>query len=215
MGTIRKGILGGINGRVGAVVGSKWRNLSILKSRPRRKNKRAYKFKNPQTLRLGKMSNFLSKYKDELNIGFFQKRTDLAPINFAMKYNLVNGLVDTDGDFEIDYEKIVFSKGNLEPVWSEQIFFDPGCLIRITWDIPQTVDLKIIGKDIPCVVIYDSTLDEKVKPGLNVDRTAKEFIINMDEAYAGNTFHAWIFFVSADGKKVSNSDYIGSGILTV
>jgi hypothetical protein len=34
MGTIGRGVLGGFNGKAGTALGSSWKNLSVLRSRP-------------------------------------------------------------------------------------------------------------------------------------------------------------------------------------
>ena len=35
MGTFKKGILGGFNGTVGTVVGSNWKGITVMRSRPK------------------------------------------------------------------------------------------------------------------------------------------------------------------------------------
>ena len=39
MGTFEKGFLGGFSGKVGTAVGSSWKSLSVLRSRPPRKRR--------------------------------------------------------------------------------------------------------------------------------------------------------------------------------
>lgn len=213
MATIRKGILGAVNGLVGTVVGSKWRKLAILRSRPRRRSKSLRNQKKDQHFKLGGMSAFLSRFKDDINVGLYKKSGKVSPISLAMKYNLANASISTGANFEIDYPKIVFSQGNGERAWSEQIFFEPDRKIRITWDIPETANLKAIGKDNIRLMVYNVTKDLHIQPPTVAVRNTQTLTIDIGERSLDCLLHVWMFFVSPDGKTISNSDYIGSGII--
>lgn len=39
MGTIEQGFLGGFNGKLGTAVGSKWKGINVIRSRPPRKRR--------------------------------------------------------------------------------------------------------------------------------------------------------------------------------
>jgi hypothetical protein len=107
-------------------------------------------------------------------------------------------------------KKIIFSKGNGEPVWSGKAVLVHENEIRITWEIPGTANLKVIGNDQAKVVIYNETNDTAVNLSRTATRLDLSLTLMIPDAYIGHKLHLWMFFASPDGKSVSNTDYIGS-----
>lgn len=209
MATTNKGILGGVSGGIGTVVGAKSKGSDTLRSKPRKNKKKRPVL--PQNSKLGSMSTFISKFKKVIDIGWNKKGDKNDPRSLAMKYNLANAV--TGKDAQIDYQKVKFSDGTRERVWSEEILFEKGRKITINWDVPEILNAKVIGKDVVHIVFYDETENYSVytEAGSVRGDYSKTYIV--PEEYLGNTLHAWIFFVSPDGKTVSDSDYLGSGIV--
>jgi len=188
--------------------------MFIIRSRPRKKAKYLKKQLLLQHEKLSQMSTFLTVFKEEIKVGFFKKKSKISPMNRAMQYNIDNAFSNTNGELKINYDRIKFCNGNRERAWSEQISFEAGCKINITWDIPELLNLKRIGKDIACILLFNATKPFRCYKSASNIRMDKSISLEMGNHVAGDLFHAWIYFVTPDGKTISDSDYIGSGIVT-
>jgi hypothetical protein len=70
---------------------------------------------------------------------------------------------------------------------------------------------KLIGRDTAHILLYDVSKGTALNHKVFAERIDLEWTVTLNEGYIGHLFYAWIFFVSPDGKSVSNTDYIGSG----
>ena len=114
MGTIKQGILGGFNGKVGTVVGSSWKGISYMRGR-------AQHVKNPRTAgqiysrtAFKAVSAALSPISSTLRITFAQGSGKMTPYNRAVSENYKKAVVDQDGTPVVDYSKLILSKGTLK-----------------------------------------------------------------------------------------------------
>ena len=206
MATYRKGILGGYSGTAGPATGTRWRGKDVLKGRSNKKIEK--EDLQPQNFKLTVMSKFLGHFSALIRIGFHHKNKKETPYNRAMKYNLEHAITDKAPDYEINYRKILFSKGNREPAWSAKAVLEQENQIRISWEIPETAKIKLIGNDLARIVIYNETREDS-RFSATAIRSDLSVAVTIPTAFVGNKFHLWMFFVSPDGKSVSNSDYIG------
>ena len=204
------GPLGNLRGKVGEGVASKWRSLTVIKSLPAKRTKKQRKKRLSQQLSLPLVSGFLGNFVHEIKIGFHNKQAKLPPFQAAVKYNYERALLGTSPDFSIDYKKVVFSLGDREIAWAGKVVAE-GNGARISWEIPQTSKIKLIGEDIANLVIFNATKD--LRPGYEWQLSTRadlSFYIRIQRGSWGDHLHFWLFFTSPDGKTRSNSQYTGS-----
>ena len=204
------GSLGNLRGKVGEGVASKWRSLTVIKSLPAKRTKKQRKKRLSQQLSLPLVSGFLGNFVHEIKIGFHNKQAKLPPFQAAVKYNYERALLGTSPDFSIDYKKVVFSLGDREIAWAGKVVAE-GNGARISWEIPQTSKIKLIGEDIANLVIFNATKD--LRPGYEWQLSTRadlSFYIRIQRGSWGDHLHFWLFFTSPDGKTRSNSQYMGS-----
>lgn len=209
-------LLGDARGRVGPAVLTKVRDVLVLKTRPAinvklRKKKNKGKPKSDQTLKIGVVSPFISKISDYTSIGFDNYKTGKAAFPAAVQYTIKHAVGGKNPDFVIMYPEVVISVGNREVAWSSQISCDNTNRLTITWEIPETANIREIGNDLSYILLYDETLDKPLfYDDVKIRRSALSFSPEMLSTGAGSIIHAYIFFVSPDGKSRSRSDYVGS-----
>ncbi|MDD4778536.1 MAG: DUF6266 family protein [Fermentimonas sp.] len=207
MGTIKKGILGGFSGKVGTVVGASWKGIDYIRSLPTT-------VRNPRTPgqlnQRGKFStviSFLSKITPLIKIGFKDYTSKQTAVNAAMSYNLTNAVVGDAGVYEMDFEKVMVSRGPLfKPVSGEVLVADGE--ISIGWN----VDSEGNGSktDMANILVYNSTKDEAIVM-LNVnDRFEGYAPVTYQDHWKGDNVEIYVSFISADGRLVSDSMYLGS-----
>jgi hypothetical protein len=103
MATFEKGILGGFSGKVGNVVGARWRGKNIMRSVPQRGNYTPTEKQEEQRLKFKTVIGFLSPVVDVLNLYFGKPQGDKSRSNLATSYHLKNAVVSIPGGMEMDY----------------------------------------------------------------------------------------------------------------
>lgn len=113
MGKIKKGILGGFNGRVGNVIGGSWKGVAYMRSEAQSiKNPRTDLQQDNRTL-FGQVSDMMSRAKSAVDLGFAGDTSKKSAFNSAVQTNM-KYFVDSEQDFEIHL--LQFSKGNMMPL---------------------------------------------------------------------------------------------------
>jgi hypothetical protein len=210
MGKITGRVLGNVAGRLGYVIMSKWKKIYVVKSLYTLKPKNKDAKQLPQVTKLKLMSGFLTHFRESIKLGFFKRNNKITEWALAIKYNLAHALVGSETDFQINYKNIKFSNGNLEGAWASKIKFESK-QITCSWQMAEHANKKLIGRDTAHILLYDVSKGTALNHKVFAERSDLEWTVTLNEGYIGHFIHAWIFFVSPDGKSVSNTDYIGSG----
>ena len=115
MGTIKQGILGGFNGKVGTVVGSSWKGTAYMRGR-------AQHIKNPRTAgqiyqrnAMKAIALALRPIASTLSLTFAKSAGKMSGYNKAVSVNYHAAVVNQDGTPVVDYSKLIISKGSLMP----------------------------------------------------------------------------------------------------
>ena len=115
MGTIKQGILGGFNGKVGTVIGSSWKGITYMRGQSQH-------VKNPRTAgqiysrtAFKAVSAALSPIASTLRLTFAKSAGKMSAFNKAVSENYKKAIVDLDGTPVVDYSKLILSKGTLHP----------------------------------------------------------------------------------------------------
>ena len=98
MGIINQGILGGFSGKVGPIVGFRWKSNYYIRAR-------ATAF------------NFLKTMKPFIRMGYKEFTQDKSAFNAAMSYTLKRAVTGSGRDITIDFNRALVSMGTLMPVF--------------------------------------------------------------------------------------------------
>lgn len=206
MARLPQGILGGVLGKVGNVVGSSWKGIPILKSRP-------LSVANPRTTaqvaQRTKMANvvafaqpILSAIIKPLNDRFAQQSSGYNDF-VSRNIHLFEGKSPTPArDLKISVGKMAavnpsgLSQGALD---TEMDFFFPTTLT----DAFASVD------DLAYIVAKNLATGEIAANAGLVKRSAGEITVAFSEKITGtDEFQAWLSFRRLDGTVVSNTGYL-------
>jgi len=214
---VSKSTLGEMTGSVGNITISKWRTLTVIRNRSSNRDKNKISEKQHKQNEIFKLvQQPLKPIQDIIKLGYQQsKKTAMTPMNAAMSYHMLNAVIDGPEYPRIDPAKIKISHS----IWSTQNLWKPvlsasvNKRITLEWELnpyPQKcarLDDKVI------IQFYQENgnyfhpvIEEPARYKLRVDLTFARFAI-------GLPFHAYLFVVSADGKLVSPTAYLG--IVTV
>lgn len=213
MATITSRVTGNFRGKLGNTIFSRWKKLYIAKGTGHRKKKKIGTPSLPQVQKVKLMSRFLGNFIKEIRKGFYKKNSKHTPWTLALRYNLEKAIIGDADNYAINYKNIRIADGSLEGAWAAKIYFEPGCTVRITWQISAMSDQTDATKDIAWIALYNETDQHLHHIKTIADRAALTCTYHWPQSLVGHTYHAWIFFISPDGKQVSTSDYIGSGVL--
>ena len=214
MATFQKGILGGFSGLVGTVIGSTWRTLDVLKSKPKKSKKKAVQAQIDQRLKFGLITEFLSNLKPEIDYGYQSYKKEITPMNAAVRYHLINAVTGISPNFKVDYSKMVFSVGKMRSASNLKVVPIAGSKLKFSWDpfLPVSVspfEKGIRDKDNVVFIAIDP-VNEGIYPGqVNATRGDGGFEVELNGRMQGVAVHAWLFFLSEDGKNASGSEYFG------
>ena len=204
MGVIKRGILGGFSGSVANVVGSSWKGIAVIKSKP-------LSVANPKTAgqvnQRTKFSacslfarNILASVVKPLWDRFAQR---MSGYNAFIKENIDN--FNTSGVAILP--QLVFSVGSLTASEDFEVACSNGSTdAYCSWTDNSGTGTALATDDVYLVII-DAVTDEVMVSAADVTRDADHTTITMDTAaVTGESVYGYISFRSADGYKVSTSD---------
>lgn len=203
MGTINQGILGGFSGKVGPIVGFRWKSKYYIRAR-------AAKVSNPRTPKQqeqrGKFAtafNFLKNIKPFVRIGYKEFTRERSAFNSAMSYMLKRAVTGDGKDVKIDFDRVLVSTGSLMPVFEgtatqdrDKMYFD--------WQDNSSMG-NAESADIAMLLVYNKDKETAVydtEAALRSDRHAE---LSLPNDWEGDELVAYLSFCSADGNSIANS----------
>lgn len=209
MGTINQGILGGVSGKVGNVVGGNWKGIDYLRIMPASVANPQTEAQMDQRSKFVTVLNFLQPLKDVVKVGFKDYAIKMTQFNSAMSYNLKNAITGEYPDYTIDFANALLSKGSLAPVSNGDVMPLAGGTIRFSWTDNSELS-NANATDKAMVIIYAPELNEAVFLLDGAARGTETQNLSVPDYFSGTTAHAFMGFVSGDGKGVANSKYLGT-----
>jgi hypothetical protein len=216
MATYKPGtVYGRIHGKNGASVGSTYRGIAVVKALPEKSSKPATLAQLTQQSKFGLVVSFLSSINEHLKIGYQSKTGKVSAFNAAVQYHLLEAVTGTYPDFTLDYAKVKLSIGDpdMRAAYQHEVITEADGLITVTWELDSAGSKYTLGTDKAILVVYNSAKDSFLTKAENATRADLQDEMVTPRIFRGDTLHGWLFFVSADGKLVSNTSYLGSFVV--
>jgi len=209
MGKLSNGILGGFSGRVGPVVGSRWKDLDVIRSRPPGKRRKSSPDQLKQMAKMSLMTSFVSPLSDLLNKTYNQATVrTMSSFNKALSYNMRNVVSGDYPAFTINYARVVLGIGDLLNVEMAKISSDSKGKLTFIWT-DNSNEGSAKAKDQFFAAVYCEGLVEWVTADNATQRNAGSYTLDVT-AFSGKAVQTYIGFLSEDAKFVSTSLYTGS-----
>lgn len=115
MSKYNQGILGPFSGRVGSIVGAKWKDQFVMRARPYPKQEVAPTASQlSQRNRFALMAEAMRALSGAVNVGFkfSAKLQRMSARNIAMQENMQNAMTQSGGVWNINYLDVVVGRGN-------------------------------------------------------------------------------------------------------
>lgn len=208
MGILRDGITGFVTGKVGDMVFYVLNGENVVRHagksvKPRSEAQLANQAK------MALVNLFLKPISEFINTGFLLNvwPEKSNPYNRAVSYNKINGVVGVFPSFMIDYGKVLVSKGDLPVAAGASVdLFAEG--LRFGWLFPSDMPYPR-ENDRVMLLAYFPVLGSAVYSLEGANRKAGTDLLVLPEELLAEPMEVYIAFVAADGKRVSNSVYLG------
>jgi len=205
MARIPQGILGGLSGKIGGVVGSSWKGINVLKTKP-------LSVANPRT---AAQQLQRAKFANCVQYAVVILSTILKPLwdRFAGQMSGYNAFVKENVSLFaslplVHPESLITSKGKMAATEITVAEADvAGNVISLEWNDDSGSGYKL-SSDIAYLVIIDNT-DNKIA-GFNTTRTRSDLtaeVTFVDNIVAGHEYECYLTFKRTDGTVVSVNSY--------
>lgn len=216
---IRKGILGGVSGKIGNVIGGNWKGIDYLRSVPANVTNSNSPLQMAQRLKFAAVLRFVKPLKEVFRFGFSAYAVKMTAYNAGFAYNYANALSGDYPDYEIDYSRALLTKGSLPGVFNSEITAQPGAKLKITWH-DNTGEVNAQITDFLFLVVYNPSKGQAIIR-LNVATRKDESVVaDIPASYAGDTVQCFLGFTALNAAltgqtkdAVSDSSYAGSALI--
>ncbi len=207
MGTFSKGGFGGFRGKVGSMVGSSWKGLEVLRSKPVRRRGKSSPDQLQQQAKFSLMTKFLRPLTPLLDQAYNATVIHMSGFNKALSYNILNAIAGVYPAYTVNYPKILLGQGDLANAESPAGGSAAAGKLSIRWDDNSGSGSARAG-DKAFVAVYCADLNRwsyKQHAAIRIDTIAALDV----PAFAGKKVQTWLGFVSARGNRVTTSLYVG------
>lgn len=203
MGILQKGINGGISGKVGNIVGAKWRDIYYVRSLPSKVNDPRTKAQLKQRSKFSTAIQFLKTITPFIRVGFQEYSTGKSTaFNAATSYHIKNAIIKVDAEIKLDYSKVLVSRGSLYTAPGIKVTKVNGQM-HFTWD--STLKENARPSDMVMIVVYNSTKKEAIYTlcaGLRINGVTQ---LQLPSTWKEDIIYPYLSFRSDDGEIVSDS----------
>jgi hypothetical protein len=209
MAKITESVIGVLSGKIGQVVGTTWKGISILRVL-------AGSVANPQTdaqltqrQKFSVTMNFLQPLSEFLQLGFKSYAVKQTGINAAMSYNIKNALTGTYPNIAIDYPNALVSRGNLAGVLNQVASSTVAGTVKFDWE-DNSGEIGASALDKTLLVVYNPTQNQAVTVSQLAERADGTQTVTVPDSFSGDLVQCYMAYITADGVTVSNSAFAGA-----
>ncbi len=207
MGKLLNGINGPFSGKVGTVVGTTWRGIPVIRSKPTQRKGGFSALELQQRAKFSLMNKFLRPLNTLLNQTFETVAVQMTGFNKAFSYNVKNAITGLHPQLAVDYPMVLLGRGDLPNAALPSAASSLEGRLDFKWT-DNSGKGKAIATDKAFVAAYNEELN-KWKYSLDAAaRNAGSCALDTTE-FKGKAVHTYIGFISADGKDVTDSLYTG------
>ncbi|OYU79144.1 MAG: hypothetical protein CFE23_15445 [Flavobacterium sp. BFFFF1] len=126
------GILGSFTGKVGTVVGVRWRDKNVMRSKPKKTRHEPSEKQLAQRSKMGLVSSFLKPLRPITDRYFGQPEAGKSRADLSLSYHLTNALTGSHPDLSIDFKKVIVTKGELPGIYGAEIVAEADGRVRLS-----------------------------------------------------------------------------------
>lgn len=211
MGKFEKGILGGFRGTVGPVVGTNWRGIDVMRSRPKRSSRQPSEKQLEQRMTFALVIRFINPIRELLDKYFGQPANDKSRADLASSYFLKEVATGTYPNITLDYDKIMITKGELAGIQEPVVAAQPDAVLRFTWE-DNSGQPEASANDLLLVVVYNPDKGRFQYSHTEL-RSSESLDMSLTDSWSGDVVHCWLGFTAPGGYRASTSVHLTATVL--
>lgn len=208
MARITKSPLGAFYGKVGNIVGSRWRSIDYIRSMPtRRKRYAPSEAQLAQATKFKMASAFCKPIRQFLNIGFMdfaQKR--MTAVNVAVRNLLANAIFGEYPKYNVDESKVALSDGPLHELIDLKAEVAADKTIILSWKNRADATDEEKRSEVYGMRLYDKNRQFLMLDKQKANVTEVKFTDPLLETEG--TIHVWLFRFDPKTRMTSPSQYL-------
>lgn len=210
--------LGQLSGKIGEAVVVRGKSQTVVRSIPvSQKSKKAQKKVTPAREQFRVVQHFLKACTAKVfQLGYqVAKKEGKSAVNMASSYLMRNAIKGNFPHYAMDLPKVKISRPlrSTEKAWKLSIADDEaGDQLLLKWELNPFPQKTTLEDDRICMLLYNSRSDKYMNFRSTVKRDALEMPLPGTISRRGDEVHVWFFFISSDGKRVSETQYLTVGI---
>lgn len=209
MAKLKESPVGVLIGKLGQVVGSKWKGIAVLRIK-------SASVSNPQTdkqleqrIKFRVTMRFLQPMTQLIRIGWKNLAVGKTAFNAAMSYNVLNAIQGTYPNFTVDYPNALVSKGNLPPALDQAAASTVPGTVLFSWT-DNSDEVGAATTDTSVLVVYNPVKNQAVFFAGLTERADGTQAVTVPHSFSGDLVHCYLGFQAVDGFELSNSKYAGA-----
>lgn len=211
MGKFQVGILGGFEGKVGTVVGGRWKGIDYMRHKGRRSTKPPTQAQLDHQAKFTLVTKFIHRFS-LLTMRSFKETPELTGTNVAFAYNYGRAIVGAYPSYRLDFSQVALSIGDLQNAILPTSAAAGSGKIKYDWQ-DNSGDTLASADDIAILAAYCEETNQAIFTMAGAARSAKTDTLNVGN-FTGKTVQTWVSFVSKDGKLYASSIYTGEVIVS-
>ncbi len=210
MARLKHGLLGGISGKIGDVIGYIRYGMAYVKKKSMKPQKEAT---GPQLAEREKMrivNRFVNSMTEFVRIGFALEAAEKphSANSAAKSYQLKNAISGEYPALEIDYSKVLLSKGKIEkPLNVTMIVQNNG--VTFNWELSRQTSVYYKRSRV-MLLVYAPAVEKSVFTLSGARIADKTAFLELPESFKDQLLHTYITFHSDNQKQISDSSYAGA-----
>lgn len=212
MGKINQGIWGGFSGKVGLVVGCRWKNIYYIRSRAARVSNPNTEKQRCQRGKFRMAVNFMKTILPFVQIGFSNYEQNKSAYNAAISYLMRHAFTGSGANAVLDYDRVRVCQGSLTSAVGASVSLQGGN-VKILWT-DNGGDGDAADDDTAMVLVYNKTREEAVYNLSSASRASCFCLLRLPMGWEADELAIYLGFRSSDGKRLSNSVCLCNGVLT-
>lgn len=212
MAILEQGLIGTFTGKMGSLVISKWKNKYVGKSKPKASSKPASAIQLDYRSKFKLIGKFLRQFRSVISAGYQSSQIGRTNYNESMSYNLLNSISGIYPDYKLNYANVKLSEpgfeGDIDGVVDPVLTALPQRKIKLTWKINIDPDYTATKNTDLTYAVFSHAEKQISIESKRITRDKLTMDVSFPGLFRGEV-HGWLFFVSADRKFVSNTQYLG------
>lgn len=206
MAILHHGILGGFSGKVGNIVGYRYKNQYCIRQMPRKSIKPAGNKQLSQRAKFKLSMALISPLRDQLRQLPEKRKRRISAFNYCLSKVLTEVIVGTYPEYSFNYAALQLSSGSLSPGHCHSVYETQNDLI-FSWcpDIPDFYSARRLY-----MLAYNPLRNQWVCDNLELRSDDFMGMLSLPCSFIGEQVETYMYFTKTNGKAVSDSIHLGT-----